>query len=134
MAKNKYNSQEKSIWKKGFFAGLFSAKKKKTKPVSSTKKQSIKKKGGNSVLLSLAEDCRTAGLGAMTYNGKIYDVNFKGKPSLITKSQIADMRVEYGMGSKYSDIDVAERYTQHMRRKFGVFDENDKFLHMLSEK
>ena len=44
MAKNKYNSQEKSIWKKGFFAGLFSAKKKKTKPVPSTKKKGVVKR------------------------------------------------------------------------------------------
>ena len=44
MAKNKYSSQEKSIWKKGFFAGLFSVKRKKAKPVLNTKKKGVAKK------------------------------------------------------------------------------------------
>ncbi len=100
-------------------------KKKQSKP---------NKKKSNSVLISLAEDYRKSGLGAMKYNGKIYDVNHKGKPSLITKDEINDLRIEYGMGGKYSDLDVAERYTQHMRSKFGEFDKNGKFLGLIGEK
>lgn len=123
--KQKYSSVEKSIWKKGFFAGLF-AKKRKKQP-------DVKTKSSNNVLHSLAEDYRKSGLGAMKYHGKIYDVNHKGNPSLITQDDIKDLRVEYGMGREYSDLDVAEKYTQHMRRKFGVFDKNGKFLHLMGE-
>ena len=40
---------------------------------------------------------------------------------------------EYDYDGKRSDLQVAQSYVTHMRRKYGVFNKEGKFLHMLGE-
>lgn len=83
--------------------------------------------------MDYSEDYRKRNLGALFYDGKYYDTNFKGNPIEITKAEIQDLRKSYDFDNNLSDMDVADHYVKHMRRKFGVFDSNNKFLGMLGE-
>ena len=121
---------EKNAFKRGLFVGLFKSKEKTTKKAIKPNKN-LSKQNKNQELLEMSERYRSRGLGALLFKGKIYDTNHKGKPVEITKEQIAEMREDYGGGR---DIDVADRYVYHMRRKFGVFDSKGKFLHLIGEK
>ena len=127
----KYSASEKKSYKAGFFAGLFSAKKKK-----SGKKKSVtkKKQKHTRTLMQDIKYYRDHNLGVLYRDGKYYDTNFIDKPVEITKSEIAELHQEYSFGKKRRDIDVANDYVRHMRRKFGVFSkETGEFLHMLGE-
>ena len=131
--KKRYSSAENKAYRRGFFAGLFSIKKKKT-GASNKKAVTVKKSKKTRTLTKaeLAEEAKWArknGIGAIYRNGKYWDTNFK-EPKEISKKDIEDMREEYFGGS---DEQVANRYVLHMRRKYGVFDKNDNFLHLLSE-
>ena len=142
MASNKrkggnYSTAERNSYKKGFFAGLFTARKQNSN-VPKTKKNSNNtnvKVGNRKDLLDMSERYRKRGLGALLYNGKIYDTNFKGKPEELTKSFIRDLRKEYVFpGERVSDLEVADRYVKHMRIKYGSFDAvSGKFLGMIDE-
>ncbi len=72
-------------------------------------------------------------LGPTYVNGKFYDTNFK-QPIEIPKSQIRDLHEQYDPDGNSTDREVVDRYVMHMRRKFGVFDKNGNFLHMLGSK
>ena len=74
----KYNAEERKAFKRGFFAGLFKMKK---KSVSAKNKQRVSKKknarkSNKKDLLEMSERYRTRNLGALLFNGKIYDTNF----------------------------------------------------------
>ena len=128
----KYSASEKKSYKAGFFAGLFSAKKKKT--TSKKKSGSKKKQKHTRTLMQDIKYYRDHNLGVLYRGGKYYDTNFIDKPVEITKSEIAELHKEYSFGKKRRDIDVADDYVRHMRRKFGVFSkETGEFLHMLGE-
>ena len=121
---------EKNAFKRGLFVGLFMSQKKTTKKAIKSNKN-LSKQNKNQELLEMSERYRSRGLGALLFNGKIYDTNRRGKPVEITKEELAEMRENYGGGR---DIDVADRYVYHMRRKFGVFDNKGRFLHLIGEK
>lgn len=81
-----------------------------------------------------AKEYRQRNLGALRFNGKLYDTNFPNEMVEITKDDIRNLRPEYDFHNRgLSDMDIADRYVSHMRSKYGVFDENDRFLHMLGE-
>ena len=115
------NKIDMKSWKRGFFAGLF-----KSKNVKKSKNKQSKNE-----LLELSERYRTRGLGALQYKGKIYDTNFKGKPTLLTKDFLRKIRPDYG--PELSDLEVADRYVKHMRRKYGTFDKDGRFLGLLGK-
>ena len=82
----------------------------------------------------MSEHYRKNNLGALSYNGKIYDTNFKGEPYELTKETIKDLREEYDFDGKLSDLEVANRFVRRMRRKYGVFNKKtNEFEGMLSE-
>ncbi|MBE6536888.1 MAG: hypothetical protein E7673_02935 [Ruminococcaceae bacterium] len=128
--KNAYNSSEKKAYKRGFFAGLFLSKKNK-----STTKRSSNKNGGKRELMDAHRRYRERNLGALVHNGKIYDTNFKKGPVEITKSEIKELRKEYQPeGVRMTDVEVADAYVRHMRRKFGVTDgKTGKWLGLLGD-
>lgn len=135
-----YSKKERTSYKKGFWAGFFSSKKKgkrKTNRSFPTKRKAVhpkkSKKDKRAELLEYSEDYRKRNLGALFYDGKYYDTNFKGDPIEITKAELQDLHKSYDSDNNLSDMEVADRYVKHMRRKFGVFDSNDKFLCMTSE-
>lgn len=124
----KYSLDEKQAWKSGFFVGLFSNKKRKSVKVKS------KKKTNSISLLDEIKLHRQKNLGVLYHNGKYYDTNFIDKPTEISKSLVKDLHKEYDFDGKRSDIEVADSYVRHMRHKYGVFDKDGKFLHMMGEK
>lgn len=123
--KNKFSVAEKQSYKRGFLAGLLSAKGKKKKKTSANTKKSA--------LLDKIKMYRKRNLGVLYYNGKYYDTNFIDKPHEIPKSFIKDLHKEYDFDGKRSDIEVADSYVRHMRRKYGSFDLEGNFLGMLGE-
>ena len=135
MAKKFYSASEKKSFKAGFFAGLFKGKKKKN--TSKYKKKKPWNKRPQKHTRTLMQDIkyyRDHNLGVLYRDGKYYDTNFIDKPVEITKSEIAELHKEYSFGTKRRDIDVADSYVRHMRRKFGVFSkETGEFLHMIGE-
>ena len=133
--KKSFSSAEKKSYKRGFFAGLFSAKsksniKKKTNNKKSKKTYDPKKDKG---LMDSLKRYRDRNLGVLIYKGKYYDTNFIDKPVEITKSQIQELHKEYNHDGKRDDIDVADSYVKHMRRKFGIFDREGNFIKMIGE-
>lgn len=135
-----YSKKERNSYKKGFWAGFFQSKKKgkrKSNKSFSTKRKVVRpkksKKNKRAELLEYSEDYRKRNLGALFYDGKYYDTNFKGDPVEITKAELQDLRKSYDFDNNLSDMEVADRYVKHMRRKYGVFDSNNKFLGMLGE-
>lgn len=109
---------EKIAFKKGLFYGLFQRKKKK---VNSNKKQA-KKHNNSAKLKEMHKRYRDRNLGALQFNGKIYDTNFKDGPVEITKDEIKKLRPEYDIHNQMSDIEVADCYVRHMRKKYGMFE------------
>lgn len=100
-------------------------KKKKSKKSKLSKKPS---------LMDYHKRYRERNLGALLFNGKIYDTNFKDGPHEITKKDIADLRSEYDPHGRMSDIEVADNYVRHMRRKYGTYDKKTgKWLGLLSD-
>ena len=72
-------------------------------------------------------------LGSTYVNGKFYDTNFK-KPVEITRKQIAELRSSYeNIGERATDKQIVDRYVNHMRNKYGVFDRRGNFLGMLGD-
>lgn len=135
-----YSKKERNSYEKGFWAGFFQSKKKakrKTSSSSSTKRKAARpkktRKNKRAELLEYSEDYRKRNLGVLFYDGKYYDTNFKGEPVEITKAEIQNLRKEYDFNNNLSDMEVADRYVKHMRRKYGVFNSNGKFLGMLGE-
>ena len=130
----KFNSKaEKKAFKMGLFAGLFGKKtKRKNKQKNITMKKTYKTNHSNGLLDDIKR-YRDRNLGVLYRNGKYYDTNFIDKPVEITKDELRNLHEEYDWDGKRSDIEVADDYVRHMRSKFGVFDKNGKFLHMLSE-
>ena len=100
-------------------------KKKKTRGNYSKKKD----------LINYHNRYRKRNLGALVFDGKIYDTNFKSGPIEITPQEIRELRREYQPeGVVMSDVEVADAYVKHMRRKFGVTDhKTGRFLGMISE-
>ncbi len=133
--KRSYSAAEKQSWRSGFYTGLFSAKKKKPSNRKKTinNKSTPKSKINSTSLLDKIKIYRRRNLGVLYHNGKYYDTNFIDKPHEISKSLIKDLHEEYNFDGKRSDIEVADSYVRHMRRKYGVFSEEGKFLHMLGE-
>lgn len=86
-------------------------------------------------LMDYHKKYRERNLGALSYNGKIYDTNFKKGPVEISKSEIKELRKEYQpKGVRMTDLEVADAYVRHMRRKFGVTDaKTGKWLGLLSD-
>ena len=121
---------EKKAFKQGLMAGL--KKKKNSRGISKNKKYNkVPKK---SSLRELHKKYRDRNLGALEYNGKIYDTNFKDGPHEITKEDIEMLRSEYDIHGKMSDKEVADSYVRHMRRKYGVEDaKTGKWLGLLSD-
>ena len=131
--------------KKSFFAGVSVGKKMAsgmsnvkahTTSKSSRTNNSAKEVKFSKDFLAQCEVYRKKGLGAISYKGRIYDTNFKGKPVEITKDELKQMRLEYvGAGERnVSDMEVADRFVKHMRRKYGTFDKNDNFIGLLGDK
>ena len=125
--KRSYSTAEKKSWKRGFLAGLFSNKN------ATSVKTAPKKKTNSSSLLDKIKMYRQKNLGVLYHNGKYYDTNFIDKPVEITKSELKNLHKEYNYDGKRSDLQVAQSYVTHMRRKYGVFNKEGKFLHMLGE-
>ena len=122
---------EKNAYKRGLFAGLFGKNKKSNKSVS---KKAAKSKT-DSKLLELHKRYRERNLGALLYKGKIYDTNFKDGPHEIDRETLKKLHEEYDMSGTRTDIEVADSYVYHMRRKFGVFDgKTGKWLGLLGDK
>lgn len=119
-----YSVREKQSFKRGFLAGLFSSKKKKT----------IKKKNsGNKGLLDKIKFYRDRNLGVLYHNGKFYDTNFVDRPHELDKKFVKELHSEYDVDGKRSDIEVADMFVRHMRRKYGSFDSDGNFKGMLGE-
>ena len=134
--KKKYSMSEKQAYKNGFFAGLFTAKKKKTKSNVNYKKKSTNPKRSKHSR-SLMEDIkyyRAHNLGVLYRDGKYYDTNFIDEPTVLEKSFVKQLHSEYDVDNKRSDREVADMFVRHMRRKYGVYDKDGNFLHMLGEK
>lgn len=87
----------------------------------------------DSSLMELHKTYREHNLGALEYNGKIYDTNFIDGPHLITREVIASLRDEYDSNGKMSDKEIADSYVRHMRRKYGVTDAAGNWLGLLGE-
>lgn len=135
---------ERTAFRKGLLSGLRRSKMRKKKTFKSSssfpKKQRVEKprvvkssrtkKMTRDRFISLANNARRSGDGVMMFRGKLYDVNFKDKPLLINDNELRSIRESYPGDS---DFERANNYALHMRRKFGVFDQNGRFLHMLSE-
>lgn len=127
--KKTYSAAEKKSYKRGFFAGLFSAKKKK----SSSKYNKSKSKKHTRTLMEDIKYYRAHNLGVLYRDGKYYDTNFIDKPHELEKSFVKELHSEYDVDNKRSDREVADMFVRHMRRKYGVYDKDDNFLHMLGE-
>ena len=80
--KKTYSAAEKKSYKRGFFAGLFSAKKKK----SSSKYNKSKSKKHTRTLMEDIKYYRAHNLGVLYRDGKYYDTNFIDKPHELEKS------------------------------------------------
>ena len=126
--------------KNSFFAGVSVGKKMasvKSNAVgkSSSSAKPAKKEKFSKDFLAQCEEHRKKNLGAIVYNGKIYDTNFKGKPTEITKNELKEMRREYVSSSERNvpDIEVADRFVKHMRRKYGTFDKKGNFIGLLGD-
>ena len=123
-----FTKKEKAAFRQGLLAGLSKRKKRKSNKVKSNKKSQ------KSELMEYHRRYRERNLGALLFNGKIYDNNFKDGPREITKKEIQDMRSEYVPdGAKWSDLDVADAYVRDMRRKCGVYDKTGKWLGLLTD-
>ena len=133
--KGSYSTNEKKSWKRGFFAGLYLGKKKKSSNGKkfTNNKTTPKTKSNSTSLLDKIKLYRQRNLGVLYHNGKYYDTNFIDKPHEISKSLIKDLHEDYNFDGKRSDIEVADSYVRHMRRKYGVFNKEGKFLHMIGE-
>ncbi|MBQ7906800.1 MAG: hypothetical protein IJ309_02370 [Clostridia bacterium] len=93
------------------------------------RKNVFKKNKVSPFLLDMHKLYREQDLGALEWNGKLYDTNFKDGPHEITKEDLIQLREEYDSNGNLSDYEVADKYVRHMRRKFGVFDrETDEWL------
>ncbi len=123
--KSKYTASERRSYKNGFFAGLFASRKQKT----SRRKSRTK----NETLLDKIKRYRKSNLGVLYHNGKYYDTNFIDKPHEISKSFVKELHREYDVDGKRSDVEVADAYVRHMRRKYGTFSKDGEFLGMLGE-
>ena len=123
---SKYSASERRSYRNGFLAGLFAFKKKKApKRKSNAKKES---------LLEKIKRYRKHNLGVLYHNGRYYDTNFIDKPHEISKNFVKELHSEYDFDGKRSDIEVADAYVRHMRRKCGTFSrETGEFLGMLGE-
>ena len=150
MAKKNFSKAQNQSWFRGFLFGLKKSKKKtkdvknrfnsKRKSYKKTKKSSLKnsavlsKKERDKDLLNEIKYYRTRNLGVLYRDGKYYDTNFIDRPVEITKKQIKDLRSEYDWFNQKSDLQVANDFVHHMRRKYGVFDKKTgKFIGLLSE-
>lgn len=72
-------------------------------------------------------------LGPTCVNGEYWDTNFK-KPYKFTKDEIRELHEAYDFeGKKRSDAEVVNSFVLHMRRKYGTYDEDGKFLGLLSD-
>lgn len=127
-----YSKKETESYKKGFLAGFFKGKKNRAKKTRRSYVKS-KKNSKKEKLLEFSENYRKGNLGALYFDGKIYDTNFEGNPVEITKADIQELRKEYDQKGQLSDMEVANQYVKHMRRKYGVFNRDGRFLHMISE-
>lgn len=127
--KRNYSTAEKKSYKRGFFAGLFAKKRIKNRNINK-----ISNKEKSSSLLDTIKMYRKRNLGVLYHNGKYYDTNFIDKPHEIKKSFIKELHSEYDFDHKRSDLEVCDSYIRHMRHKYGVFDKDGKFLHMMGEK
>ena len=125
MPRRSYSQKELKAFRSGLFFGLQQRKKN-----SGAKR---KTSSSRAELLDMSERYRTRNLGALVFNGKIYDTNFKGAPKVISKAEISELRKEYGVTGRESDREIADRYVRHMRRKFGVFGKDGEFLGLLGE-
>ena len=129
--KKTYSAAEKKSYKRGFLAGLFSAKK-KTKSSSKYNKKSKQKKHTRTLMQDI-KYYRDHNLGVLYRDGKYYDTNFIDEPTELDKSFVKKLHSEYDVDNKRSDREVADMFVRHMRRKYGVFDRDGNFLHMLGE-
>ena len=103
---------------------------KNTKCVKSNSKKIVTK---DNALLQQIKRYRDRNLGVLFYNGKYYDTNFINKPVEITRNEIKELRREYDVDGKRRDIEIADMFVRHMRRKYGTFDKNGNFLGMLGD-
>ena len=134
--KRNYSANERKSYKAGFFAGLFSAKKKKKNTNSNYKSKKQKKNNPKKHTRTLMEEIkyyRAHNLGVLYRDGKYYDTNFIDEPTELEKSFVKKLHSEYDMDNKRSDHEVADMFVRHMRRKYGVYDKDGNFLHMLGE-
>ncbi len=123
-SRKNYSALERKSYRKGFLAGLFASKKKSRRNSSNSKR----------TLASEHKRYREHNLGALLFNGKLYDTNFKDGPHEISKDDLAWMHKEYGFDRKLTDKEAADAYVRHMRRKYGAFDKKTgKWLGLLSD-
>ena len=93
-------------------------------------KNQAKKTGKTSVKSKSSKKAGPKFLGPTFVNGKFYDTNFK-KPGLIKTSALKGIMEQYGEGA--TEKQAVDRYVHHMRRKYGVFDENNRFLQIMGD-
>ena len=130
----RYSASEKKSYKRGFFAGLFTAKKRRKKNVKYKKKANTYKRPKRSrSLLDEIKYYRAHNLGVLYRNGKYYDTNFIDKPHELERSFVKELHSEYDFDNKRSDRDVADMLVRPMRRKYGVYNKDGSFSHMLGE-
>lgn len=126
-----FSSKEKKAFKRGLFLGL---SRNKTKSASKKTNNVSKNRSKQQELLRDIKVYRQRNLGALERNGKIYDTNFVDRPVELSKKELREMRSDYFPDNpNASDMDVADSFVRHMRTKFGVFDKDGKFLHMLGD-
>lgn len=84
-------------------------------------------------LKEMHKDYRENNLGALVYNGKIYDTNFKDGPREISKETLKELHEEYDFPGTATDFEVADQYVRHMRSKYGQYDKSGKWLGLLGD-